>query len=332
MLTSVLPISLVRRASDTFATNVVDDGSSIAAQGAAIPLGRWMALALMLLVATPAVDSAELESINVASAKHIAASPNRDDVFVLTTSDQIVQWTDTNQTVFVDNLQSDPAALTDIKFLYCRDSSVSAVGQRDGLTQLAGYRLTVQDGTETAQWQAGLSRSLDFLGEGKLVCLTVTPVNLYFVSVEQDAFILWGMKAGVATLGKPAKLYSSKEPILALAMNYQGHLLTAMREPGQGSQKVSIRFHHANTGKPLIRIPTEMDDVSSLVVGPSELLYAAGSAGGTSGLYRLDSSYKSGRQAIVARLLHRKEKVKQVTATKSSLFVLSDDEVQRMSL
>lgn len=290
--------------------------------------GRSLCM-LMLLVHTSAIAAAaEFESLDISGAQHITATPSRPELFLSTAKGQLIQWTAAGQTVLVNDLQADPAQLSDLRFLFCREQSVSAIGKRIDQSAFAGYRLRTQQQLLVAEWQPGLSVPLKFLRDGSIACVAATAANIYLVSNREPEYAIWRIKAGVATLGEPVKLYTTEQPVIATALNYQGHLLTAVRVADQ--RQVGIRFHHAETGKPLLLLPTGLDDVRSLAVGPDELLYAAGTLDNIVGLYRLDVAYGDGGQKIDARLIKQLDGLKEIASSTASLYMLNEDQVLRM--
>ena len=63
-------------------------------------------------------------------------------------------------------------------------------------------------------------------------------------------------------------------------------------------QTATLRFHHANTGRTLLVLPTDLQQIRCLSYGGSGSLYAAATKNQQEGIYRLDVAYDGKRQIV----------------------------------
>lgn len=268
--------------------------------------------------------------IDVPRPQRIAASTNRDELFFVQESGELSMWKDGQVSVLVEDLKAEPSNVDGVQFLLARDTSVAAIGQRDGMLMFAGYRLKREDSQAVVEWQPGLSTPLAFLESRKIQRVAATDGNIFVFASQNAKTDAWFLKAGVATLAKPVQLFNAEEGVGAVTVNFQGHLMAA--SVPQESETVWLRFYHAETGKRLLQLATPLTQMDALVVGPDELLYATGRTKETSGVFRLDAIYEGGRQAIKAQIVKQQEDAEELVASNDSLYVRAASVVSRYRL
>lgn len=273
----------------------------------------------------------ETHSLKIAEPVAVAARAESSAIYVATKQGQLIEWNDGQQSVLVPDLAAEPALLTEVQFLFCREGSISALGLRDADQSLASFRYEEMPKERSVRWVPGIAGPIPY-ATGKVIRNLAATASAMYTAVSGDSeHVLWRTDLRVATMGDPVKLHVGEAEVLAIAVNYQGHLIAAIRDPSSGG-KVALRFHHALAGSDLLQLPTELDDVSSLVVGPDELLYASGRLGSDSGVFRIDVVYRNLRQATTVGLIVPNAGVRQIACNDEYLIMVDKDDVTRIKL
>ena len=189
---------------------------------------------------------------------------------------------------------------------------------------MACYRVDVQKSDDKAKkfgWVPGLSAALPFPSLDAIHAVTATPSAIFFAVTDGAEDAIYRVGARVATLEEPKKLYAKEEKLVALTMTSAGQLIVAV----QTGPRVTLRFHHADSGQPLLSLPTELSTVDALVIDPNGTLYAVGTQGRTTGLFRIDAVYRRQKQATSLQLVHEKSGILQISTVQGGLLLLTDE-------
>ncbi len=145
-------------------------------------------------------------------------------------------------------------------------------------------------------------------GEGDFLCVANSPSELFVVG-EGDREQGWILRAALngVTAGQ-LKTFVKTKPDTgaiapnALAISKRGEIVLGLRGTLDKPNDSVLAFYNGRSGKLLLRLETQLNDVAGLAYHPrSGLLYAidlSWSDPSRGGLYRLDSVLEQGRQAI----------------------------------
>ena len=80
-----------------------------------------------------------------------------------------------------------------------------------------------------------------------------------------------------------------------MTVNKEGHLLMAM---SAADKTATLRFHHANTGRTLLVLSTDLKEIRWLSYSGRGSLYAAATKDHREGIYRLDVAFDDTQQIV----------------------------------
>jgi len=238
----------------------------------------------------------------------------------------IIVWDGEDQHRIVDDYGAKPSSLTNVSHMEYHRNFVSVIGIRGGLPSMATFKLG-QTLSTPADVVPGLTVPLAFANDNDITATTSTGIAIYVAVKEEMETSIWMIGANVASLDEPKEIYRGPETILAMVVNFQGHLLAVVDR----DDKPTIQFHHSQLGEKLLTLPTEMEKITSLAVSPKELLYATGSKAGKQGVYRLDARFKDGKQIVRETEIQLIDGARQVVCSGDQAVVITDDRATRFN-
>ena len=254
---------------------------------------RFSTIAILAALFWTGAIQAETESIELEKPISIGSTVLATDTVIALADGSVVAWGDGDQHPIVNDYGAKPSSLTDVEHIEFHRDFVSVIGKRDGSPSMATFKRG-EDISNNAHIVPGLTVPLAFADDKTITATTSTGVAIYFAVKDEEETSLWIIGANAASLNDPKEIYRGAEPILALAVNFQGHLLAIVEQ----DEKPTIQFHHSQRGDKLLHVPTGMDKITSLALSSAELLYAAGTKDGKDGIYRLDAGFEDGKQIV----------------------------------
>ncbi len=199
-------------------------------------------------------------------------------------------------------LGTGPDRYTSVSTLVIREKNVlSIVGLADGMLRLMTYELADDKPATAVQ---GLSGDFPVASAGEikqLLAVGATDFAIYAaIAGAEEQYALLRIPMGRSKLGKPSVLLKQATGTSipsAMTVSSNGHLVIAMAESGAPA---TLRFHHAETGRILLDVPTDVDEIRALCYDAAGALYAAAAKNQLAGVYRLDVAFDGTRQVVRA--------------------------------
>ncbi len=270
---------------------------------------------------------AETKPIELEDPIAISSNSSSNAAVIVLANGSVTAWEEESQHTIVNDCGAKPSSLTEIKHIEFHRDFVSVIGKRGGSPSMATFKRG-ENISNNAHIVPGLTVPLAFANGKTITATTSTGVAIYFAVKDETETSLWIIGANAASLNEPKEIYRGPEPILALVVNFQGHLLAAVERDG----KPTIQFHHSQRGEKLLQIPTGMDEITSLALSSTELLYAAGSRDGKSGIYRLDAGFEDGKRIVDETEIELIDGARQIVCCGKQAVAITDSKALQFDL
>jgi len=262
-------------------------------------------LAVALLVSTNMFAQTQLTGLNEPAALTVHGDSGHAFIFEAGTG-RLLRWNRKETSTLLNEIIS-KSSFTSIRTLCFREGNLlTVIGTSGYQVRVGTYSVDVL-GPATAE--KGLTGELELDSPTKTIaaaCATDFAIYLAVGDVGGNQNV-WRVPAGRTSLGKPVLLIEEvSDAISSMTFSPGGHVVLNLATENDGDQ---LQFHHAETGRLLLKLDSDLREVTSIAYSPSGLLYAVGSKLKRNGVFRLDVFLDAARQTVHATEIAKLDKI-----------------------